>query len=126
MASLKLLAGLAHDFGQHAQTALSGLHPHLGEACRSARIHGVELDLATDAPDPVGVSVSEPLRTGIGSIRRQFSAMLGARGFSAADIQSAVLICRFTGGGDDYSVAVRVAIIGHDGHTYSHDLGFVA
>jgi hypothetical protein len=126
MPSFKLLSGLAHDLGEHAQSALSGLHPHLGEACRSASIHGTELDLVEGAPHPRDLPVSEPLRMGISSIRQRFSAMLAARGFSAADIRSAVLICRFTGGGGDHVAAVRVAIVASDGRTYSRDLGFVA
>src|SRR5215471_5264268 len=115
MASLKLLAGVAHNLAQHAQSVTSWLHPHLGQACRLGSSHGVEINVMQGAPYPDTVPLSDALRGGINSVRGFFASLLSTHGFTSADVKDATLAFRFAGGSDDYPCAIRATIIDRRG-----------
>jgi hypothetical protein len=106
--SAKKLNNMAHNIAHHAQSSLSYLHPHLGEACRALGITNVTLNLLK-TPYPKGFPVSEPLSMSTNQIQNKFLKMIAESESSIEEIDSAVLHFQFSPWiRDDYCVVQSV------------------
>jgi hypothetical protein len=123
VAPTKQLNGVAHDLGHHSQSALSWLHPHLGEACREAKLTEVSVELLSEDPYPAVLPQSEPLKLALNGLRVWCCELLHRKGFKVADVQSATLIFQFrVDRGDDYSCGVLSTVISRKGRVFSKKL----
>jgi hypothetical protein len=123
VAPTKQLNGVAHDLGHHSQSALSWLHPHLGEACREAKLTEVSVELLSENPYPAVLPQSEPLKLALSALRDWFCELLSRKGFEMADVQSATLIFQFRADReDDYSCGVLSTVVSRKSKAFSHKL----
>ena len=121
MASKKHLNAVSHDIAHHAVSALSWLHPHLGEACRRAKKDEVVLDASLPQPLPSDLPATEPLKLASQALHRTFASILEKKGFAATDVKSAELRFVFSPTRtDDYSCICFSRLIATNGHEFSH------
>jgi len=120
--SMKKLAAVAHDVGHHAQSALSWLHPHLGEAALAERRSVVSLDLAAPEPYPEAVAEYEPLRLALRGLREKYQEILAGYDLSASDVHSALLEFEFPLAQDLHSCRVGVLLRAANGKQYRAQL----
>lgn len=125
MTTLKTLNGVAHDIAHHAQSGLSWLYPHLGDACRDAGILTAEVDLLADEPYPAGLAERQPLRLALGALRAKLVAMLKQRGFDLSDLESAGLEFTFPDGYGDGSLYRVRSILVSRGRTFERSLPMI-
>ena len=118
MSKLATLAGVAHDIGHHAQSGLAWLYPHLGQACASAGLLSVTIDLLSERPDPLGVPVQEPLGHALNALHLTFVDLLASYGFSPSDITAASLEFTFPPGYGDYSLYRVRSVLTSKGRTF--------
>jgi len=88
MPSLKLLNGVAHDIAHHAQSGLSWLHPHIGQACRIAGATAAEVELLDEAPYPTDLPRLEPLVLALQGLQGKLFAILDSHRLDHAAVQS--------------------------------------
>ena len=115
MPKIDALSAVAHDIAHHAQSGLSWLYPHLGEACREAATLSSTIDLTEPQPYPKDLPTRAPLRLALGALRRTLAALLERHGFSLGDLTEAQLEFRFPegfGDGSLYSVRSRLVCRG--------------
>ncbi len=94
MASLKKLQAVAHDIAHHAQSSLSWIHPHLGEACAEAGVLDTSVELLMSSC-PRGLAARKPLELALSSLREKFFEMLSTYGLSREDVRAVRLEFRF-------------------------------
>jgi hypothetical protein len=99
MASQKRLSSVCHSIAHHAVSALSFIHPHLRQACRSNREKVAVIDLLADEPCPLAFLEIAPLRLALNTLKHRFVDILITEGFGLVDIKSAWAIFEFK---DDY------------------------
>ena len=122
MASLKKLQAVAHDIAHHAQSSLSWLHPHLGEACADAGVLDTSVELLT-SPYPPGLAARKPLEAALVSLREKFLDLLTNYGLGPADVTAVRLEFRFSPPPrDNFSCAVRSVITARTGRVYDRTL----
>jgi len=95
MASLKKLQAVAHDIAHHAQSSLSWIHPHLGEACAEAGVLDTSVELLMSSR-PRGLAARKPLELALSSLREKFFEMLSTYGLSREDVRAVRLEFRFS------------------------------
>jgi hypothetical protein len=123
MGSLKKLQAVAHDIAHHAQSSLSFVHPHLGEACSEAGVLDVSIELLDVAPYPTGLSERAPLTLALGALHQRFLELLSRYDLSAADLSGARLEFRFKPERrDHYSCHVRSVLTAKSGRVYDRAL----
>jgi hypothetical protein len=116
---MKLLQGVAHDIGHHAQSSLSWLHPHLSQACRVAQLDAVEVRLTDANPYPSVLAPREPLRLALAGLRERFWQILQAHQLERSTVAEARLTFSFREDrSDDYSSEVRAVVVGSNGRAY--------
>jgi hypothetical protein len=109
---IAVMNGVTHDIAHHAQSGLSSLYPHLGEACRDAGVLTASVDLVDERPYPVGLPDKTPLVLALSSMRKTLAAILEKHGFSLADVTSAQLEFTFPSGYGDASLySVRSTLV---------------
>ena len=122
MASLKKLQAVAHDIAHHAQSSLSWIHPHLGEACAEAGVLDTSVELLMSSC-PRGLAVRKPLELALSSLREKFFEMLSTYGLSREDVSAVRLEFRFSPlPRDNFSCAVRSVITARTGRVYDRTL----
>ena len=122
MASLKKLQAVAHDIAHHAQSSLSWLHPHLGEACAEAGVLDASVELLT-TPYPPGLAARKPLETALVSLREKFLDLLNNYGLGPGDVTAVRLEFRFNPQPrDNFSCSVRSVITARTGRVYDRTL----
>jgi hypothetical protein len=115
MSNLDRLNGVAHDIGHHAQSGLSWLYPHLGEACRDAGVLVAAVDLVHDAPYPEDLPERRPLALALCAMRGKLASILERHGFALEDLVEARLEFTFPPGYGDYcSYQVRSTLVSRD------------
>ena len=114
--------GVTHDIAHHAQSGLSWLYPHLGEACRDAGVLVTSVDLVEAEPYPRGLHHKQPLALAFVAMRQTLAAMLQKHGFDFNDLTSARLEFTFpTGYGDGSIYSVRSTLV-YRGRTFERFL----
>ena len=112
MPKIALMNGVTHDIAHHAQSGLSWLYPHLGEACRDAGVLVTSVDLVEGEPYPRGLRHKQPLALALVAMRQTLKAILEKHGFDFADVTSARLEFTFpTGYGDGSLYSVRATLV---------------
>ena len=119
MPSIKVLKSVAHNIAHHAQSFLSWLHPHMGEACRLASVTSADLELLRAQPYPLMLPRSEPLEIALLGLQTKFWEILHLTGLPRESVQSVRLEFFFSQSRtDDYSCAVRAVITASDGKIF--------
>jgi hypothetical protein len=126
LVSTRELNGIAHDLGHHSQSTLSWLHPHLGEACRRAKLTEVTVELLSTNPYPSVLPQSDPLQLALKGLRVWFSDLLVRHGFAETDVLSATLVFHFrVDRTDDYSCGVLSTVVSRTGKGFSHKIKLI-
>jgi len=119
MASMKLLQSVAHDIAHHAQSGLSWVHPHLGQACRAAGSLVVQIQLTGDDPYPRELAPLGPLKLALSGLCEKFWSILAAHHLERSSVTQARLSFSFAESRrDDYLSEVAASITGSNGRTY--------
>lgn len=118
MTSKRLFNGIAHDIAHHAQSGVSWLHPHIGDACRQCGIAEARLDLLSEQRWSAPIQMEEALQLGTESVRQKFRDMVAAAGLDIMDLAGAWLWLRPVSI-DAHSTEVRSQIDLKDGRTVS-------
>lgn len=112
MGRISRLNGVAHDIGHHAQSGLSWLYPHLGEACQQASVLSASVNLLSPVPYPDGLPRDERLAGAMAALRETLARILTKEGFELADLSEARLEFIFPPGyGDHCTYGVRSLLI---------------
>ena len=120
-----LMNGVTHDIAHHAQSGLSWLYPHLGEACRDAGVLVTSVDLVDGQPYPRGLQYKEPLALALVSMRQMLAAILEKHGFDFTELTTAQLEFTFpTGYGDGSLYSVRSTLV-YRGRTFERLLPII-
>jgi len=126
MPSIKLLRSVAHNIAHHAQSCLSWLHPHMGEACRLASVTCADFELLTEQPYPSMLPRFEPLALALQGLQTKFWEILHLTGLPRESVQSVRLEFYFSPSRtDDYSCAVRAVITASDGKVFDKHIAEV-
>ena len=113
-----LMNGVTHDIAHHAQSGLSWLYPHLGEACRDAGVLTAAVDLVDEQPYPPNLQHNQPLALALISMKQTLAAILEKHGFDFTDLTSARLEFTFPSGyGDGSLYSVRSMLV-YRGRTF--------
>jgi len=119
MTSMKVLQSGAHDVAHHAQSGVSWVHPHLGQACRANRLLEVIIPLTGADVYPPALPPMEPLRLALLGLRDRFWKIVAAHKLEGAAIKEASLLFRFSDTrSDDYTSEVTGKVTGSNGRTY--------
>lgn len=125
MARLATLNGVAHDLAQHAQSGLSWLYPHLGEACREADVLTADVELVSEEPYPARLPERQPLRLAFGALKTTLFAILAKHGFDPSDIESARLEFTFPVGYGDGSLYQVRSVLSSRGRSFERTLQMI-
>lgn len=116
---MKVLQSVAHDVAHHAQSSISWLHPHVGQACRAAGQLEVEVQLTSTELYPPALPPMEPLRLALLGLRDRFWRIVAAHKLEESVVKEASLLFRFSEGrNDDYLSEVTGRVTGSNGRTY--------
>ena len=119
MTSMKVLQSVAHDVAHHAQSGLSCLHPHVGQACRAAGRLEVEVQLTSTEVYPPALPLMHPLRVALLSLRQRFWQIVAAHKLEESAVTRASLLFRFAERSrDDYISEVIGRVTGANGRNY--------
>ena len=121
MSRLDRLQGVAHDIGHHAQSGLSYLYPHLGQACRQAGVRTVAIDLLDPAPYPAELPRHEPLAKALISLRMKLAELLRKHGRSLDELTLARLEMGFPPGFGDGSPYAVISTLEAKGRRFVHE-----
>ena len=125
MRSVKRLNSVAHGIAHHSVTALSHLHPHLGQACSDANKEEVTIDLLADPPYPDWFQCRKPLAIGLATLKETFQTMLQAEHFPIADVTDAFLIFHFDNKYGDWQYAsCEATITSAQGEVFKRSIDF--
>jgi hypothetical protein len=116
MASLKKLAAVAHDIGHHAQSALSWVHPHLGEAAHAAGRRVVTVHLGALPPVVDVPEISDGLKLALPGLHAKFIEILARYGLNREVVASLTLEFEFPG--DPFSSRVGVELLATNGRRF--------
>ncbi len=119
MTSARRYNGVAHDIAHHAQSSVSGVHPHAVRACRRAGLSSVGIDLLSGTLSD-GEDTDGSLASASDALRQKLSAMIGDAGLNPEDLASATLVFVPVAGKDDWSTEVRSSFKLRDGRTFDH------
>jgi len=126
MTRLDRLNGVAHDLGQHAQSGLAWLYPHLGRACEEAGIRAVAVDLLSSSPYPIELRHHEPLAKALEALRQKLIDILTHRGQHIEDLTVARLEFGFPPGYGDGSIYAVICTLESRGRRFEREFPFVA
>jgi hypothetical protein len=119
MTSMKVLQSVAHDVAHHARSGLSWLHPHVGQACRSAGLLEVEVQLTGAEMYPAILPPMEPLRLALIGLRDRLWKIVTAHKLEQSSVKGvSLLFCFSELRSDDYLCEVTGVVTGSNGRTY--------
>ncbi|MBX3658788.1 MAG: hypothetical protein KF740_10170 [Ramlibacter sp.] len=102
MPSIKRLSSVCHSAAHHAVSALSYVHPHLGQACNAAGLESSAVDLLAEDIYPSSLPRVEPLALALTGLKARFGEILASEGFAPSDLHRAALHFEFAPGLPDY------------------------
>ncbi len=111
MTKRKRLNSVAHSIAHHAVSALSYVHPHLGEACADVGVHHVVIDVMQDDPCPPEFRDRRPLRLSVGKLKETLSGILESEGFSLDALREAKLTFYFKQNRTDHYCSICNAVL---------------
>ncbi|MCP3673841.1 MAG: hypothetical protein GY829_05150 [Gammaproteobacteria bacterium] len=109
MPSRKRLKSVVQSIAHHSVSALSFVHPHLGQACETAGIESIEIQITEKQPCPKMFLHIEPLRLSLNSLKETFYGLVIKEGFKPEDIEMAKLVFEFEHGKLDHYCSVCTA-----------------
>ena len=123
MARIRDLKGVAHDLVAHGESALSWLHPHVGNYARQAGVEEFTIDVLQGSEPHVTVLLPKPLRLASESLRAWFQPVLSSYGFNLQDLASAKLTFGAFGS-DPFVFATRASVVAASGRKFSYERGW--
>ena len=107
-----ILQGIAHNIAHHAGSGLSYISPYLGNALRASSLETTEIDLLSESPYPLNISLDESLGLSLQSLRSKAEEILFKHNFSIEKIDELKLYATpAPWDKDGYSLHTRVVII---------------
>ncbi|WP_133155094.1 hypothetical protein [Kinneretia aquatilis] len=121
MPSIKRLSSVCHSAAHHAVSALSYVHPHLGQACDAAGVESSAVDLLAEDIYPSSLPRLEPLALALTALRDRFGAILTSEGFAPSDLHRALLHFEFSPELPDYFCRrCSAVIVATNGKSFMH------
>ncbi|OHU85381.1 MULTISPECIES: hypothetical protein [Pseudoalteromonas] len=109
---------VAQSLAHHAVSALSFVHPHLGQACEEAGLDSIEIYLSDAEPCPKRFLNIEPLRLALNTLKETLYGLVTAEGFEPKDIESAKMVFEFKHGQLGHYCSVCTASLVSASKTY--------
>ena len=126
MAKYKRINSVSHSIAHHAVSALSFLHPYLGEACEKANIKSVQINLLSSHLYPDNLKEIKELETSLQTLKKTFIGILQAEGFSLSDLSEVTLTFSFEPKRtDNFCSMCNSKIITNDGKTREYTVDFM-
>ena len=121
MAKYKRLNSVSHSMAHHAVSALSYLHPHLGEACEKTKINTVKVNLLSENVYPNNLKKISELELSLNALKETFVRILQSEGFDMSIIKDAALTFYFSlERKDNYCSICNSKIIDKDDKVYEY------
>ena len=117
MGTLKKLKGVAYDVAHHAQSGLSFLHPHIGEACKEIGVSEATVRLLSENPYPENLPIKKPLQLAIGSLKNKYEEIMSKMELPLSSVKSLDIIVIFCNS-DNYTCSVKSIMETDTGKTY--------
>ncbi|WP_285164472.1 hypothetical protein [Shewanella goraebulensis] len=125
MASHKRLKSVVQSTAHHAVSALSFVHPHLGQACEKAGLDSIEIYVSEAEPCPARFLHIEPLRLALNSLKETFYGLVVTEGFEPQDIESAKMVFEFKHGQLDHYCSVCTVSLVSASKTYQSKVNYL-
>ena len=125
MASHKRLKSVVQSIAHHAVSALSFVHPHLGQACEAEGLDSIEIYVSEIEPCPEVFLNIEPLRLALNKLKKTFYVLVVTEGFEPKDIESAKLVFEFDHGLLDHYCSVCTASLVSASKTYQCKVNYI-
>ncbi|WP_394165525.1 hypothetical protein [Neptunomonas phycophila] len=125
MASHKRLKSVVQSSAHHAVSALSFVHPHLGQACEEAGLDSIEICLSDVEPCPIRFLNIEPLRLALNILKETFYGLVVTEGFEPKDIKSAKMVFEFKHGQLDHYCSVCTVSLVSTTKTYQSKVNYL-
>ena len=125
MASHKRLKSVVQSSAHHAVSALSFVHPHLGQACEEAGLDSIDIYLSDTEPCPERFLQIEPLRLALNTLKETFYGLVATEGFEHKDIESAKMVFEFEHGQLDHYCSVCTATLVSASKTYQSKVNYI-
>lgn len=125
MASHKRLKSVAQSSAHHAVSALSFVHPHLGQACEEAGLDSIDIYLSDNEPCPERFLKIEPLKLALNALKETFYGLVATEGFEPKDIESAKMVFEFKHGQLDHYCSVCTATLVSASKTYQSKVNYL-
>ena len=125
MPSHKRLKSVVQSIAHHAVSALSFVHPHLGQACEAADLDSIEVYISEMEPCPKEFLHIEPLRLALSTLKETFYGLVVTEGFEPKDIEAAKLAFEFKHGQLDHYCSVCTASLVSASKTYQSKVNYL-
>jgi hypothetical protein len=124
----KRARSVIHSIVHHGVSALSWLHPRLGEECANQNLEYIEINLLEAAVSTNGFTASEETKSAINSLKETFSKIAASEGIDITELAEATIKFGFEKGkwpsicvakmNDKNNISVSVKVDGF-GNKYS-------
>jgi len=95
MTPQKRLKSIAQSFAHHSASALSFVHPHLGETCKQNKLTGVQIHLLKTPMCSATFSTVKAIRLSLENLRKTFFELTEKEGIEQKLIESVVVTFQF-------------------------------
>ena len=125
MASHKRLNSVVQSIAHHSVSALSFVHPHLGQACEEEGVDSIEIRISESEPCPSTFLHIEPLHLALNTLKGKFYDLVAIEGFEPKDIESARLVFEFKHGQLDHYCSFCTASLVSASKTYQSKVNYL-
>jgi hypothetical protein len=125
MASHKRLKSVVQSIAHHAVSALSFVHPHLGQACEAEGLDSIEIFVSEDEPCPKVFLHIKPLRIALNKLKETFYGLVVIEGFEPKEIETARLVFEFRHGQLDHYCSNCTASLVSASTTYKSKVNYL-
>ena len=98
MPSAKRIRSVVHSIAHHGVSGLCYLHPHLGDACKSAGIDRATIDLLDGGPASQFEQGSKSIANAADALRAKFAEILNSEAMARKDLSEASAMFLFQKG----------------------------
>ena len=119
MSSSKHFKGVAYDVIHHAESGLSYLHPHLGEACEEVKINEVTIDLLARDSYPESLPIKQPLKLALNALHEKMKEIVEKKNLPFSSIVRFDLLFKFDPNrSDNYLCQIKSELELNNGKVY--------
>ncbi|MCJ8331353.1 MAG: hypothetical protein HRT89_04290 [Lentisphaeria bacterium] len=95
MPSYKRLKSITQSIAHHSSSALSFVHPHLGEECKKQNRTSITVDFTSKDICEDSFLKIEEINLSLHNLKETFYDLITKEGFECSDVKSAILIFTF-------------------------------